>query len=155
METLQATIDNVFVKQLNDGRSLFRVMVGEREYTTLKKSLAEQAKDLVDREAVIGFNVKQNGNFTNYYLESVQASNGQLAINGNGPAPVSEERELRIMRQSALERALLSLPYFTAAEQTRETIATLCEEYLAYFVTGEWGGDTMTAANPDLDDIPF
>lgn len=159
METTQTRIDNVLVKNLNDGRSVYRVMVGDREYTTFKRDIAEAAKELIGYEAELGFQVKQNGNFTNYYLDSVlpvrpihQTGNGQLSF-GTTPAAGGEERELRIMRQSALARAIDTLPYFTAAEQTRETLATLSEEYLAYFVSGNW--ESLPPAPVVEDDIPF
>jgi len=163
METVQATIDNVFVKNLPDGRPIYRAIVGDREYTTLKKSIAEQAKELVGRQAEIAFTYKpgnpREGGGTwpaNYYLESVLP----IPIQGNGgfttaPAPpADDEREQRIMRQSALARAIDTLPYFEKAEQTRETLATLADEYLSYFTTGAWEGSTLTASSPD-DDIPF
>lgn len=162
METTQAKIENVFVKPLNDGRSLYRTITAEREYTTFKKDLAEAAKQLIDQQAEIGYTFKpgnpREGGGTwpaNYYLESVTPaamSNGGGGGFSQGPP---DDREIRIMREAALERALLTLPYFEKAEQTRETLATLCEEYFSYFATGNWESvGSMTATAPD-DDIPF
>lgn len=164
MATTQERIDNVLVKTLQDGRSIYRVMVGNREYTTFKRDLAEAAKELIGREAEIDFQVKQNGNYTNYYLDSVlpvrpsqQNGSGQLSLDQGTPSS-SEERELRIMRQSALARAIETLPYFEKAEQSRETLATLAEEYLSYFLSGNWENNAALAGSssfqPD-DDIPF
>lgn len=163
MATTQARIDNVLVKQLSDGKSVYRIMVGDREYTTFKRDIAAAAKELIGREAELEFQVKQKDQWTNYYLDAVlpvrpiHQNGGQQTLDGFEQAPASgDERELRIMRQSALARAIDTLPYFEKAEQTRETLAILADEYLGYFVTGHWESTPGNPADPvPDDDIPF
>lgn len=50
------------------------------KYETLQGDVAQKAADLVGKPAKIRYSVKQNGEYTNYYIDAIEATNGDDGV---------------------------------------------------------------------------
>lgn len=122
-------------------RSVFKDADGV-EWTTFKGELASQADALVGQTVEMEGNVEQNGQYTNRTLLKVSAvANGNLAPKVDDftytVAPVESERQLRIMRQSALDRALTAFGIIGQDPiAALEELFELSDQFIDYFVNG-------------------
>lgn len=120
------------------------------EFATFKGEIASQASQLLNVPVVVSYTEKQNGQYTNRTLEAIQAVGGAAPAPAAQPAPgivtqytpsaasaPESDRQLRIMRQSALERAIMS---FVADGEPILTnlpgLYTLAEEFIDFFENG-------------------
>lgn len=104
-------IDDVRIKTLRDGRDLFIIKdQSGTEYSTMKRELAEKARTWKGGPALLSFDIKQNGDFTNRYLNDVQAaqapSNGNLGFTIDVPQADPDEKRKDIARSVALKCAI-------------------------------------------------
>lgn len=121
------------------------------EYATFKGEVASVANQLLNVPVVVSFTEKQNGQYTNRTLEAVTPTAGatpspspaQAAAPAYTPSPAvttEPDRQLRIMRQSALERAIMS---FVADGEPILTNLTglyqLAGEFIDFFENGYQG----------------
>lgn len=72
-----------------------------------------------------------------------------VPVGSGGP----DERQIQIMRQSALERAIRFVNGDPGAEGGTFEIYNLAEEFLNYFVTGEYPGKSEQQIVRDLENI--
>jgi hypothetical protein len=122
---------------------------GGLKASTFNGGVASAATALVGQPVEIEYEEKQNGEYTNRTLLKVSA------VNGNGAAPTAsiqdhvevaqntagpsheETRQLRIMRQSGLDRALTA---FGIAGQdpieSLDEVYQLSDQFIDYFVNG-------------------
>lgn len=127
--------------------SIFKASDG-REYTTLDGALASKASALVGQPVRLSYTLRQNGKYTNYNLADVQPVEGveghvvqSVSAAQNGTSP-DEERQLRIMRQSALERALRAFEIAVSQGAPLDPVANtselyeLADEFIDYFTNG-------------------
>lgn len=129
--------------------SIFRASDG-REYTTLDGALASKASALVGQPVRLSYTLRQNGKYTNYNLADVQpveGVEGHVVQDKTPTGPLSginheDERQLRIMRQSALERALRAFEIAVSQGAPLDPVANtselyeLADEFIDYFTNG-------------------
>lgn len=114
-----------------------------RQYDTFDKDLAARALERLNVPSVLEYEEVQKGQYTNYTLTGVAPADSDAAAAPSAPqtaAPAAggeDDRQLRIMRQSALERAILT---FNTAGQDPLThqaeLLELADQYIDYFVNG-------------------
>jgi hypothetical protein len=96
-----------------------------RRYSTKKANLVAQARELKGQSARVGFTTSQNGEYTNYRLESVEA-----ASSGSGGSGGGGDRNRSIERQVAVKAAA---EYAAAAGLSKDELVGLAED-LANFI---------------------
>ena len=103
----------------------FDVAVGE----ALEKSLGS-AVDLT-------YEVEENGNFTNNVVKSFKDAGKVLSGVAEAAPPVNtNDRELRIMRQSALDRAINTVGHGIVEVDGVTDLFRLADQYILYFEAG-------------------
>lgn len=112
-----------------------------RKYETFDADVAGQAAGLLNLPVEITFDERHNGQYTNYDLLGIRATNGaspSVSEPERGtPAGGDEERQMRIMRQSALERAILTFNTAGADPlEGQDALLELADQYIDYFVNG-------------------
>lgn len=152
MSSVTATVEDVLVKETASGKTVYIVKAGGMELSTLSRELAQDAKDSKGDEVQLEYTEKQNGRYTNRYLERIRPpeSDGFTKVQAS---IAGADKELRIMRQTAAKVATAQLVYFPATEQTQATLQQLTEMWVSYFVNG-WPEGEGEAPPPD-DGIPF
>jgi hypothetical protein len=113
------------------------------KFSTFKGDVASVATSLIGQPVEVEFESKQNGEYTNRTLLKVSAVE-VAAGSASTPTEVTpstntyeDDRQLRIMRQSALDRALTA--YGIAQLDPIESIDEvykLSDEFIHYFVNG-------------------
>lgn len=179
---VDATASAVTHKELtakSSGRkfTLYTVETDRGDFTTAKRELAEQSHRLVGQPARFLVKTEQRGEFTNYYLETVEArTNGQSAIGSAAfpPAPAQTGTFDQPMAPPAAPQAPVGVPAGpdsrdvfifrqTAAKvagqisKTPDEFWTNLDDLVHYFSTGLRPGlppDTSGGFQSD-DDIPF
>lgn len=119
-----------------------------KEFSTFDPSIAAQLLTTMGQTVTISFETKPRGDRIDYNIKSVgvapvanavpQVAPAQVAPAPSAPPQDNEERQLRIMRQSATERAILA---FGAAgldpvENWREMLEYADSVLLPYFTGG-------------------
>lgn len=115
-------------------------------------AIASQLLPLLNQSVTVEFETSQRGKFTNYDIKSVTPANGSApaaAAPQAAPAPVvqqapppqgyesDDDRQLRIMRQSALERAIMSFGSDQVEILTNlDALFELSDQYVVYFTQG-------------------
>lgn len=91
METSTATILEVNSKEVNTKngpKPVYNIKASDgKEYSTFKRQLGQKAGELRGQTATLGFSTVVKGDYTNYYLEAVEASASQpetVVVQGNG-----------------------------------------------------------------------
>ena len=130
---------------------------GDIKLSTKNRDVASEAKGGIGGYWRITYatkiNEKDGKTYTNHYLDKVEPIMGEppptpAAPSAPAPARGSPEAELRIMRQSALQRAIMAMGPIQKGDDPEQVINTylaLSERFLNYFTHGI----------PDGDDIPF
>jgi len=147
---LTAVVDDVRVKKLSDDRQLYVIKSDGKEFTTFKRDLAASAKAMIGQQAKIDYTEKQNGEWTNRYLENVESA----VEFKQATAPA---REIDIRRAVALKAAIEMLPYFPSEAQHWNTVKEICPgiyEFL-YGQDGNWNQDDSSNGMAEADSIPF
>ena len=150
MAELTAVVDDVRVKKLSDDRQLYVIKSDGKEFTTFKRDLAASAKAMIGQQAKIDYTEKQNGEWTNRYLENVESA----VEFKQATAPA---REIDIRRAVALKAAIEMLPYFPSEAQHWNTVKEICPgiyEFL-YGQDGNWNQDDSSNGMAEADSIPF
>jgi hypothetical protein len=123
----------------------------DRKFSTFKGDVASVATSLIGKPVELEFIAKENGEYTNRTLLKVTPVNGVVAavtpvdstdtvhipVTQNAGVSYDDTRQLRIMRQSALDRALTA--YGIAQLDPIESIDEvykLSDEFIDYFVNG-------------------
>ena len=106
-------VERVEAHQTRSGNTRF-VLVDDsgREYTTFKEPIARQAVEAEGQKARITFHEQQRGNFTNVYLDAVEALPEQEA------GPETEERTNEIAWRTAIEAA----PYILGGDAVEREV---------------------------------
>ena len=150
MAELTAVVDDVRVKKLSDDRQLYVIKSDGKEFSTFKRDLAASAKAMIGQQAKIDYTEKQNGEWTNRYLENVESA----VEFKQATAPA---REIDIRRAVALKAAIEMLPYFPSEAQHWNTVKEICPgiyEFL-YGQDGNWNQDDSSNGMAEADSIPF
>ena len=141
-----------------NGNGWFSILDGnDVEYQTKKQDLADRAKSLIGQNAEIEFTLKENGKYTNRYLDKVQPA---AAPPSGGGGPSSHDIG-RMARFSAINTAAI-ICAATGDTSPRELVE-VARWVLTYGFKGEEGLDLEPPAPaqetlPDpgpADDIPF
>lgn len=150
MPTTTGLLEEVLMKQTKQGKPFWEVIVqGHEPFTTFRREVAEAARDLKTRQVAVDYTEKQNGNFTNRYADAVTAAQQTFAVEG-------DQREIRIMRQTASKIAAQTLPHLDPSEQTPEGMVQIAEFWVSYYVNGPGVGAEDAEPGPIPDDgIPF
>ena len=151
MAELTAVVDDVRVKKLSDDRQFYVIKSDGKEFSTFKRDLAASAKALIGQQAKIDYTEKQNGEWTNRYLENVESATSFKQADAS-------QKEIDIRRAVALKAAIEMLPYFPSEAQHWNTVKEICPgiyEFL-YGSDGNWPGqkDAEDVAFGDTD-IPY
>lgn len=107
-------IEDVKIKTLNDGRELFIVVDGSgKDYTTMKREIAELARTWKGGEAMVEYDEKQNGQYTNRYLNKIMQApmhdsngSGNNGFTIEAPQQQPGEKEQNIAKSVALKAAV-------------------------------------------------
>jgi len=145
--------------------TMFDIYVNEQErpFNTSKRDVAESAYSLRGQAAEMAFTVKQNGDFTNYWANSVLPTTAQVAAQRAQEAqplrdtlatprpaePPLSEKDRQVHRQAAAKVAAT----LHAEGEPADVFWENCLRLAAYFDSGvipSQGGYTE-----DEDDIPF
>jgi len=134
MPQVQGVVESVIGHPGNNGKTRFAISIGGQEYNTWKVPVANQAQAMLGQPITANVTVKpsQDGQFMNYYFDSIaDASGGQqlpgqipmegqvaqpqgvtqqlpvqqgipMASPSSGPRPVDWAREARIVKQSSM-----------------------------------------------------
>lgn len=100
----------VMVKEIqpSDGNRPHRLIDGNgTEYSTFKDPIIEPAKALVGAQAVVTYTEKQNGNFTNRYLEGITPATPEVAAT-NGAGTTYDADTTPNVSEQMMKTALLS-----------------------------------------------
>lgn len=125
-------------------RSVFKDADGV-EWTTFKGPVASQAEALVGQTVELEGNEEINGQYTNRTLLKVSAvANGNAPVQPQGQTTAThdagsyeQDRQLRIMRQSALDRALTAFGIIGQDPiAALEELFELSDQFIDYFVNG-------------------
>jgi len=105
-----------------------------------------QTFDVADGEALeakigtpveLTYEVEENGNFTNNVIKSFSDAGKVLSGVAEAAPPVNtNDRELRIMRQSALDRAINTVGHGIVQADDVSDLFKLADTYILYFEAG-------------------
>ena len=113
---------------------------GGSKYQTFDAALGEKAAGLLNQPVEIEYEVEARGQYENNVLKSVKAAGGSPANPASVPSisqnVPSDERELRIMRQSGLDRAINTVNAGITTVSTLEELFVISDEYIRYFQNG-------------------
>jgi hypothetical protein len=140
------TITNVFLENGNSkatGKPYTRYDIktaGGTKFQTFDAALGAQAKSLEGTSVEIEYEVESRGQYENNVLKSISAAappdyygagqtTPQAAVNTN-------DRELRIMRQSALDRAINTVGHGIVQADDVSDLFKLADTYILYFEAG-------------------
>lgn len=143
-----------------NGNGWFSVIDGnDVEYTTKKKDLAEKAQSLVGQTAEIEFTLKENGQYTNRYLDKIQPAAAPAPSGGGGP---SREDVGRMARFSAMNTAAIICA--ATGDVSPKELVSVASWVLTYGFKGVEGLDLEDEPAPapepvqqplESDGIPF
>lgn len=132
------------------------------EYTTKKQDLADKAKSLVGKNAEIEFSLKENGQYTNRYLDKIQpAASAPESSGGGGGGPSSHDIG-RMARFSAMNTAAIICA--ATGDVSPKELVSVARWVLTYGFKGEEGlelEDEQPQPEPvnqplvESDGIPF
>lgn len=129
-------------------KTVFKAADGS-EYQTFEGAVASKASSLLNQPVEVTFTPKQRGQYTNLQLDDVAivvgAANGAPGTpppahppvaTAAAPQPSADSRQYQIMRQSALERAIMSF----AADGVEilgslPELYELADQFVVYFTT--------------------
>ena len=160
MSTVTATIEGVYGP---NEHGFYDIKADGKKFSTKKSNIAERAKEFHNRQATLEYTEKQNGQYTNYYLENVTApgGGGPSGSSGTGSRGMSPEDVLRVTRLSAVSSAATLL---NGTSTDAETLFKIADAIVAYAYRGRPGSTTNAYSEPEPvqvplsaadDDIPF
>ena len=112
---------------------------GGTKFQTFDVAIGESLEKSVGSAVEIEYEVEENGNFTNNVVKSFKAAGPAPVYNDEGGVPVKshqEDRELRIMRQSALDRAINTVGHGIVQADDVSDLFKLADTYILYFEAG-------------------
>lgn len=118
-------------------------------YQTFEASIANKAYELLGEPATIEFEEQERNGYVNYVLLGVEPAAGAVESrtqpeNRVSPDVVHEDdRQIRIMRQSALDRAISATAAGIAEASSEDDLYRIADRFIDYFVNG-------VAAKPEL-----
>jgi hypothetical protein len=151
--TITTTIEKVFGPNDYGYVHVITPATGDQQLSTKKADLVVAVQGLVGQTAELEYTVKQNGSYTNYYLEKVTPVNGaspQPAAAAAEPTKMAEnpQKAAEIRRSVALKAAVDLSPVMLAGDapdgkpNLRVTNIILLSEQLAEYL--EKGGDVLS-----------
>lgn len=165
------TLDSIEAKPTSKG-DVFKVKAGGYEFATFNAQLARKAHGLVGQPARITYTEKQNGQYTNRYLEAIDAAPGggglpadpftsQTAANPSSFAVAKPDVGKISGRNNIAARSASTILQFTDGDA--KTIGVVLNALAHWAETGEWLGlsaqerPSTPAPTPTFpqDDIPF
>lgn len=150
MPEMTATIDGVTVKGTARG-DVFKIQANGKELATFDRALATRAKELTGQSAFITYAEVQKGQYTNLYLDAIEPAGGTAGgFTREAPAAADPERELRIMRQTAVKAACTLAPSLDGPVGASD-IFVMADRFVEYFQSGS----VDLGAPGGADDIPF
>ncbi len=109
-------IAKVMTFETRTGNTRYVLQDGDgNEYTTFRESIGNAAKGLEGRRARIEYHESQKGQYTNVYLDSVEAAPEEPAGAAGGPATDADEAAWR----TAVEAA----PWLVGESEPQEEVA--------------------------------
>lgn len=130
-----------------NGNGWYSVIDGnDVEYTTKKKDLADKAKSLEGKNAEIEFSLKENGQYTNRYLDKIQPA----AAPPQQSAGPDSTAVARMARFSAMQTAAIICS--GQGDVTPGNLVKVARWVLTYGFQGEDGLDL--APEPEQQPLP-
>ena len=153
-ETMIGTVEDVRMRTLNDNREIFIVKMNGKELSTFKRELAASAKALLNQQAKLLYDTKQNGQYTNYWLNEVESAAAQTEIRREGIT----QTQIDIRRSVAVKLAIKQLQYFPPDSQHWRTVMQISPGIYQFMYGSEGNWTTEPEPEPgmaDMDSIPF
>lgn len=157
----EVTRKNIEPKNGGEPFTLYEIAAGDNVWTTKKQDIALTAHSLVGKTAMIEGSVRQNGKYTNYFINSIMETDAPVTgadVFGGSDIPTtnggSSSRDEQIWRQTATKVAAQLADTPTDFWQNVDTL-------MNFYRTGVHPGQEEDYATvgtqtegPD-DDIPF
>jgi hypothetical protein len=125
-----------------------------RKYTTFKRDIAVPGSQLRGRLVTIGYTEKQNGEFTNYYLNSIKLADTGIILpetpvfTAHPDSPTQEKKDVSIARAVALKAAVETAVGLQLEDASWQTILDIADAYVPWLLTG-------SAAQSEVEAFPF
>lgn len=114
---------------------------GGNKYQTFDVGLGQKAKDAKGQRVKLTWVEEARGQYTNNVLKSVELLD-TVVVSANDESVIKHvpesdgDRQLRIMRQSGLERAILAANILELENVDIETLFQISDQFVDYFVNG-------------------
>lgn len=112
MAEIIAKIDEVNSKSVNTSRgagTVYEIKADGKRFSTFKAPLGKQAAELRGQTAKIEYSAVQKGEFTNYYLEGVEATDSvviEVGAVSHNITPKQDDKSAQINRSVAFKGAV-------------------------------------------------
>lgn len=135
------TITGVFTQQGNNARGPWTRYdvkdAGGNKYQTFDAELGAKAQAVQGQSVTLTFHEEARGQYTNNVLDGIKTSvNGATNAAPSVPSESQDDRQLRIMRQAGLERAILAASAIGIELSSVDDLYAISDQFVDYFVNG-------------------
>jgi hypothetical protein len=149
-------VESVFSKSTSVGDLYILKAADNREFSTKRRDLAEKAKALQGQTATVQFKEVQKGQYTNRYLDGIEAAGGAVVTSTTiSAAPASSNSNPAASRGVAVKVAAQVLALADGDDQTLANLFTLADGIASYVETGTHPALVAETAVVAADGIPF
>ena len=109
---------------------------GGNKYQTFNAELGAQADAATGQSVTVSYHEETRGQYTNYVLDAIKTGGAVNTETANDAPSPESERQLRIMRQSGLERAILASKALGIDVSSVDDLYEISDQFVDYFVNG-------------------
>lgn len=150
-ESLIGLVEDVRIRNLKDDRQLYVIRISGKEVTTFKRDLAAAAKSMLNQQVNAQITTKQNGEWTNHYLEGIESVAAKQDFK-------VDDKQADIRKAVALKAAIEMLQYFPESGRHWNNVKAMCPDIKRY-LESDWdevpAPDPVPAGQADVEDLPF
>ncbi len=139
---LVATIEKVFTTTGESSKgpwTRYDVKAAGKKFQTFKDAVGKQAQKLEGQTVKLTYREVARGEYTNYELDAVEPDDRGAAFTNAEVKEIQSSddvRQLRIMRQSALDRAISTVAAGIVEVDGADALFAIANTYIDYFVNG-------------------